>query len=186
MISIVRSFGAPVIEPRREAGADAVGGDPWPRRPRTAGDELVHRLVGLEVHQLGHLTLPSRRRGRGRCAAGRRSSGSRRGSSVGAQSRRARASSAGVSPRRLVPLIGLASTERSRSTPRKRSGDELRIAASPKRRKAAKGAGLARAAPGRGRTDRPIGLRDDPVGETDLIGLPRPQSRACRLAMSAR
>ena len=54
------------------------------------------------------------------------------------------ASSAGSVERFVVPLIGRASTRRSLSTERKRSGEELTTATSPSLRKAAKGAGLVR------------------------------------------
>jgi hypothetical protein len=54
MISIVRSFGAPVIEPpgsrpRAFAGA-AVGGE----HAADGRDQLVHGRVVLDDHQLGH------------------------------------------------------------------------------------------------------------------------------------
>ena len=52
------------------------------------------------------------------------------------------ASSVAESPRAQVPLMGFDQTVRSGSTRRNLSGDELRIARSPKRTYAACGAGL--------------------------------------------
>ena len=52
------------------------------------------------------------------------------------------ASSAGWAARGAVPLIGFDSTIRSRSTRRKRSGEELSTETSPRRSSAACGAGL--------------------------------------------
>ena len=52
----MRSFGAPVIEPGgKQARTHSAGADLLAQPPAHAGDELVHGLVGLDPHQLGHL-----------------------------------------------------------------------------------------------------------------------------------
>ena len=56
MISIVRSFGAPVIEPPGKAARMQSTRSASSRsRPRTVGDELVHGRVGLDDHERRHV-----------------------------------------------------------------------------------------------------------------------------------
>ena len=70
MISSVRSFGAPVIEPPGKAArmqSIAVGVVAQPAAD--GGHELVDRRVGLDGHQRRHVDAAQlRTRGRGRCA----------------------------------------------------------------------------------------------------------------------
>ena len=88
-----------------------------------------------------------------------------------------RASSAGVSSRRQVPLIGLASAQPSRSTLRKRSGEELEHGDLAE---AQEGGKRRRVDPAQGAIEpqwiggRP--LHGDPVGQADLVGLAREQA----------
>ena len=76
-----------------------------------------------------------------------------------------------LAPRRLVPLIGFASTQRSRPTRRKRSGEELSTAASPKR---TIGGERRRVDAAQGAVERE-GIRrrigQDGVRQADLVGL---------------
>ena len=147
MISIVRFFGAPVIEPPgKQARMQSGGSTLLAQLAAHGGDELVHGLVGLDVHQVGHVHGADLADDAEVVAqqvddhqvlgpvllAGAQLLG--QAHVLGRRPRRARQ----------VPLIGFASTQRSRPTRRKRSGEELSTAASPKRRKAENGAGLTR------------------------------------------
>ena len=187
MISIVRSFGAPVIEPPgKHARTHSTGVRPRFEHAGDGRDQLVHGRVGLDHHQLGHahrVDLADAAEvvaqqvddhqvlGAGLFVVG---SSARQRGVLGRVRRRAA----------LVPLIGRAWTRRSRSTERKRSGEELTISMSPSCRKAANGAGL-RAAQQAVEGER-LGARvgRDLVGEADLVGLARrparPGSVRCR------
>ena len=133
MISIVRSFGAPVIEPPgKHARTQSTGRATGLQHAGDGRDELVHGRVVLDDHQLGdahavdladapevvaqqvddHQVL-----GVGLLVL----------RELGAQ----RLVEDRVLRARRVPLIGRACTRRSRSTDRKRSGEELRTATSP-------------------------------------------------------
>lgn len=144
MISIVRSFGAPVIDPGGKAARmHATGEMPSRRRPRTVETSWwTVRWVSTSM-SFGTDTLPSSltapRSVRSRSTIMRFSA---RVFSLVACSRRSSRSSAASAPRGAVPLIGFASIQRSRPICRKRSGDELRTLIRPNRRKAAHGAGL--------------------------------------------
>ena len=145
MISIARTFGAPVIEPPGNAA-----------RSRSSAS-----MPGVELRR------PRSRRGGGRWRSARARRARRRARVPGAQTRdrslRIRstiirfsarsfalsvsacpsaASCSGPTPRGRVPLIGRVSTWPSASTRRKRSGEALSTATSGKSRKAANGAAL--------------------------------------------
>src|ERR1039458_6189945 len=87
-------------------------------------------------------------------------------------------SAAGVAPRATVPLIGLASRRRERSSARNRSGEELETSIAPRRRNAAKGAGLTQRI--RARRARQL------VGQADLIALAGGEVSLAGLATPAR
>ena len=132
MISIVRSFGAPVIEPPGKHGADAVGR----LDVRRAAGRARSRRAGARSRRsrrasaFGTCTVPTSqttpRSLRSRSTIIRFSARffSSARSSLGAGARPRPASRrAGA-----VPLIGFASTQPSRPTRRKRSGEELSTA----------------------------------------------------------
>ena len=84
-----------------------------------------------------------------------------------------------------MPLIGRACTRRSRSTDRKRSGEELSTASSPSFRYAANGAGLRRRSRRYSCERVRARVRADLVGQAHLVRLAR-ASAAWQRAMSAR
>ena len=144
MMSIVRNFGAPVIDPGGKAArTHSTGETSARRRPRTVETSWWRVWYVSTCISFGTETLPSSltapRSLRSRSTIMRFSA---RVFSLVASVARIRSSSAAVSPRGAVPLIGFASIPPSRSMCRKRSGDELRMLMSPNRRKAACGAGL--------------------------------------------
>ena len=128
MISIVRSFGAPVIEPpgndaRRQSTIVRVGAQAGAHRR----DQLVDGLVALDAHQRRH----AHRADLGDAAevvAQHVDDHQVLGAVLGRRAqarRRPRDPRAAVAPRATVPLIGLASRPPARSSARKRSGEEL-------------------------------------------------------------
>ena len=137
MISIVRFFGAPVMEPPGKHARMQSGGSTSSRkRAAHGGDELMHGLVGLDVHEVGnvhgahladHAEIVAQEVGDHQVLGAVLLAGAQ-------LPRQARRPPPGVAPRGHVPLIGFASTQRSRSMLRKRSGEELSTAFSPKRR----------------------------------------------------
>ena len=144
MISSVRSFGAPVIEPGGKAArTQSIASALSRRRPRTTVTIWWTVACDSTTISRGTSTVPSREtrprslrtrsaimRFSARVFSSRRSSAARQASSNGSASRAA------------VPFIGRDSTCRSRSTRRNRSGEELSTDSSPSRSSAANGAGL--------------------------------------------
>ena len=134
----------------REARDEHVGMPhvrPHARRPPTTRGASRSRSARSRTAAVTCTRAGHRGRGRGRCAAGRRSSRSRRGPSRTAFSSAASAaSSAGVAPRRRVPLIGRVS-QRSPSMRRNSSGETDAIAAPPVSRYAEWSPGLGRHQP---------------------------------------
>ena len=181
MISIVRSLGAPVIEPAGKSARSAptvrdVVAEPAADRR----DQLVHGLVGLDLHQRRHLDRARPRRpSTGRCGAGRRSSGSRRGTSgrwpaAPASARRPPR----VAPRGVVPLIGLVSSRRSavdRGVALRASSCSSQAAPACAGGSPAYGAGLSVAEPEVGRHRVEVAGHRHPVGQVDLVGVAGPQ-----------
>ena len=134
MISIVRSFGAPVIEPPgKQARTQSIAERPASSAPVDVGDHLVHRRVLLDRHQFGHahaVDLADAAEVVAQQVDDHQVLGERLfvlGQLLCAWPRPA----TGSAERGAVPLIGRAITLRSRSTERKRSGEELTIAISP-------------------------------------------------------
>ena len=139
MISIVRSFGAPVIEPPgKQARTQSTASVPSRIRPSTVDTSWCTVAYVSVAISRGTRTVPVRHT-RPRSLRSRstiiRFSARVLGSAASAS--RSRASSSGRSPRGAVPLMGLASATPSPVIRRNRSGEEPATSRSPNRRKAA-------------------------------------------------
>ena len=109
MISIARTFGAPVSVPAGKVAAARRGCVmPSFSSALDVADDVHHVRVALDDERLGHLArCRSWRCGRCRCAPGRSASGARRAPSGRRAARpRARLSCSGVAPRGRVPASG--------------------------------------------------------------------------------
>ncbi len=146
MISMVRSFGAPVIEPpgkqARTASITLTSARSCPRIVETSWCTVSYVSVTMS---LGTCTLPtSQTRPRSLRTRSTIMRFSARVLSLSVSSALSRSSSAGVRPRGAVPLIGLLSAVPERSTRRNRSGDEDATVIPATFRYAAYGAGFTR------------------------------------------
>ena len=182
MISIVRSFGAPVIEPPgKHARTQSTGVRSRSSTPGDRRDQLVHRRVGLDDHELRHahgVDLADASEVVAQQVDDHQVLGERL--LVAAAARRAAPRrDAGSAERGAVPLIGRACTRRSRSTDRKRSGEELsdgqlaelqvggerrRVAPAQQRGRARTARGSRRCRSGRSGTPRRTRRRPAPPG----------------------
>ena len=176
MISIVRFLGAPVIEPPGKQARMQSGGSTSSRElAADGGDELVHRRVASRRrNSCGTCTVPTSqttpRSLRSRSTIIRfsaRSFSSSRSSSA------SRSVLGGVAPRGRVPLIGLASTQRSRPIEQEAlgRGAEHRDVAEAQEGREGRRVDAAQRAVERQRLGRDVG--GDLVGQADLVGLAR-------------
>ena len=163
MISSARTFGAPVTDPggkvARMRSASPAAGLTFRalRRPDARGPDAARRPAGA-----GPARCPRYRPGSGRCASGRRSSRSRRGSWLSAPARPAAGGLLLVAVAAVVPFTGRDKTAlplRRRNS----SGDRLATAPRGMRTNAAYG-GRGRSRPGRMRPADPPRRRPPAAG----------------------